>query len=229
MNPTEHDQKTHDSDDEEVESLQYKVIILGDGAVGKTSICNRFTSDAFGKSYKQTIGLDFFMKRLVLPNGINVALKIWDIGGQTIGSKMIGNYIYGAHAVLLVYDVTNFQSFQNLEDWYRLVCRTFEKDPMPYVALVSNKADLTHMRTVKPEKHTQFAADFDMHSFSMSAKTGDNVNSTFFRIAADLAGVILTKPEVEVAAKVVQAEIVNHPAPGNVETPAEKKGDCTIQ
>ena len=56
---------------------------------------------------------------------VQVALQIWDIGGQTIGGKMIGNYIYGAHAVLLCYDITNYQSFQNLEDWYRLVRRTF--------------------------------------------------------------------------------------------------------
>ena len=60
-------------------------------------------------------------------------MQIWDIGGQTIGGKMIGNYIYGAQAVIIVYDITNYQSFQNLEDWYRLVRRTFEKDQMPCV------------------------------------------------------------------------------------------------
>ena len=84
-----------DSEDEP-EQLQYKVILLGDGAVGKTSIAMRFTEDHFAKAYKQTIGLDFFIKRLVLPGEVHVALQIWDIGGQTIGGKMIGNYIYGA-------------------------------------------------------------------------------------------------------------------------------------
>ena len=84
-----------DSDDEP-EQLQYKVILLGDGAVGKTSIAMRFTEDHFAKAYKQTIGVDFFIKRLVLPGEVHVALQIWDIGGQTIGGKMIGNYIYGA-------------------------------------------------------------------------------------------------------------------------------------
>ena len=100
--------KSAEDSDDEPEQLQYKVILLGDGAVGKTSIALRFTEDHFAKAYKQTIGLDFFIKRLTLPGEVNVALQIWDIGGQTIGGKMIGNYIYGAQAVLLCYDITNF-------------------------------------------------------------------------------------------------------------------------
>lgn len=76
-----------------------------------------FTDDRFAQQYKQTIGLDFFIRRLVLPGGVNVALQIWDIGGQSIGGKMIGNYIFGAQAVVLCYDITNYQSFQDLEDW----------------------------------------------------------------------------------------------------------------
>jgi Ras-related protein Rab-28 len=70
-----------------------------------------------------------------------VTLQIWDIGGQTIGGKMLKNYIFGAHAVILVYDITNYESFQNLEDWYRLVRRTFDDGRLPYVALVGNKSE----------------------------------------------------------------------------------------
>ena len=82
---------------------------------------------------------------------------------------------------------------------------------MPYIGLVANKADLTHLRAVKPERHNEFADANEMYSYFMSAKTGDNVISTFYRIAADLAGVVLKKPDVEVIGKVVKAEIVNHP------------------
>jgi len=221
-----------DSDSEkEPEQLQYKVIILGDGAVGKTSISMRFTEDHFSQVYKQTIGLDFFIKRLTLPGDIGVALQIWDIGGQTIGGKMINNYIFGAQAVLLVYDITNYESFQNLEDWYRLVKKTFDKDQLPYVALVGNKSDLQHIRTVKAEKHNQFADENDMYSYQMSAKTGDKVNSCFYRIAADLAGVILTKPEMEVASHVVKAQIVKYQQHDpEVKAPDPRKGNpCSIQ
>ena len=142
---------------------------------------------------------------------MDVALQIWDIGGQSIGSKMIGNYIYGAQAVLVCYDITNYQSFQDLEDWYRLVQQTFRGQQLPRVTLIGNKTDLNHLRTVKVEKHNQFADENEMFSCFMSAKTGDNVAQCFYRVAADLAGVVLTKPELEVTSKVVRAEIIDHP------------------
>jgi len=221
-----------DSEDEP-EQLQCKVILLGDGAVGKTSIALRFTQDHFAQQYKQTIGLDFFMKRVTLPGDVQVALQTWDIGGQSIGGKMIGNYIFGAHVVLLCYDITNYQSFQNLEDWYRLVRRTFDKGNLPYVALVGNKTDLNHLRAVKLDKHNAFADENDMYSFFMSAKSGDNVDSTFFRVAADWAGVVLTKPELEVAAQPVVAHIINHDngaGKGRAKARREKQGGggCAI-
>jgi Ras-related protein Rab-28 len=195
----------------EPEHMQFKVIILGDGAVGKTSLCMRFTEDSFAKSYKQTIGLDFYLKQLTLPGNKQVAIQLWDIGGQTIGSKMVSNYIYGAHALLLTYDITNYQSFQDLEDWFALVQKVYTKENMPRLALIANKSDLTHLRAVKPDKHNVFADQHGMYSYFVSAKTGDNVAATMFRIAADLAGVVLSKPDIEVASKVVTAQIVNHP------------------
>ena len=152
------------------------------------------------------------LKRLDLPGNTHVALQIWDIGGQSIGSKMLGNYIYGSQAILICYDITNFQSFQNAEDWITLVRKVFpDADQMPYMALVGNKVDMSHLRAVKSEKHTQLAESFNMKSFYVSAKTGDNVNTCFHKVAADLAGIALTKPEVEVAAKVVKAELIDHP------------------
>ncbi|CAM9712627.1 unnamed protein product, partial [Phaeothamnion confervicola] len=133
---------------------QFKVILLGDGTVGKTSIAARFTQDDFTSSYKQTIGLDFFTKA--------VALQVWDIGGQSIGSKMIGTYVAGTHAVVLCYDITNYDSFQDLDDWFCIVRRAFGGSAMPYVALVGNKCDLSHMRAVRSEAAHQFADENDM-------------------------------------------------------------------
>ena len=128
------------------------------------------------------------LKRLDLPGNTHVALQIWDIGGQSIGSKMLGNYIYGSQAILICYDITNFQSFQNAEDWITLVRKVFpDADQMPYMALVGNKVDMSHLRAVKSEKHTQLAESFNMKSFYVSAKTGDNVNTCFHKVAADLA------------------------------------------
>lgn len=200
----------NEDDDSEPEYLQYKIIILGDGAVGKTSLATRFCEDHFAKHYKQTIGLDFFVKRVILPGEVHVCMQIWDIGGQSIGGKMVSNYIHGAHAVVLVYDITNYQSFQHLEDWFFLVKRTFDGGVMPYAALMANKHDLAHMRAVKVEKHNQFAEENDLYSYFVSARSGDQVHPSFYRIAADLAGVSLTKPEMEVAQQPTKAEIINH-------------------
>lgn len=82
---------------------------------------------------------------LLSPANYEIALQIWDIGGQSIGSKMITNYISGAHAILLCYDITNFESFSNLEDWYGLVTRTFNHGKRPYLAIVGNKSKYLHL------------------------------------------------------------------------------------
>ena len=88
-----------DEEDDEPENLQYKIVVLGNGTVGKTSLVMRLCEDHFARSYKQTIGVDFFVKRIELPGKVNIALQVWDIGGQSIFSKMIGTYIYEANAV----------------------------------------------------------------------------------------------------------------------------------
>jgi len=201
----------NEEEEDEPEYLQYKVILLGDGAVGKTSLATRFCEDHFAKHYKQTIGLDFFVKRVVLPGDVHVCMQIWDIGGQSIGGKMVSNYIHGSHAVVMVYDITNYQSFQHLEDWLNLVHRTFDKEAAPYLSLMANKHDLSHMRAVKVDKHNQFADENTLYSYFVSAKTGDQVHPSFYRIAADLAGIALSNPEIEVAQRPTKAQIINHP------------------
>lgn len=175
-------------------------------------------------SYKQTIGLDFFVRHIELPSGVNVAMQVWDIGGQSIGSKMVQNYIFGADAVLFVYDLTNHDSFDDLEDWKDMVdraCALGDKDP--HKALIANKSDLTHMRSVKPDEHQHFAVKHAMRSHFLSAKTGDNVEASFYRIAADLAGVAISKREVEVASKVVDAQVSEQVT--LQERPGEKQHD----
>ncbi|XP_075276665.1 ras-related protein Rab-28 isoform X2 [Opisthocomus hoazin] len=129
-----------DSEEEESPDRQLKLVVLGDGTTGKTSLATRFAQETFGKQYKQTIGLDFFLKRIILPGNLNVTLQVWDVGGQTIGGKMLDKYIYGAQGILLVYDITNSQSFENLEDWYNVVKKMNEEsETPPLVALVGNK------------------------------------------------------------------------------------------
>ncbi|KAG8003863.1 Ras-related protein Rab-28, partial [Nibea albiflora] len=164
----------------------------------QTSLATRFAQEAFGKQYKQTIGLDFFLKRISLPGNLNVTLQVWDIGGQTLGGKMLDKYVYGAHGVLLVYDITNYQSFENLEDWFSMVKKANEEsDTQPVVSLIGNKIDLEHMRTVKADKHQRFCQENSLISQFVSAKTGDSVYLCFQRVAAEILGVKLNKAEIE--------------------------------
>uniref|UniRef100_A0A2K5R081 Ras-related protein Rab-7a n=1 Tax=Cebus imitator TaxID=2715852 RepID=A0A2K5R081_CEBIM len=125
--------------EEESQDWQLKIVI----ASGKTSLATGFAQETFGKQYKQTIGLNFLLRRITLPGNLIVTLQIWDIGGQTIGGKMLEKYIYGAQGILLVFDITNYQSFENLEDCYTVVKKVRkESETQPLVALVSNKIDL---------------------------------------------------------------------------------------
>ena len=187
----------------------YNIIIV-DGTVGKTSICCRFAEDSFTQQYKQTVGVDFFIRRIQLPK-YHIALQLWDIGGQSIGSKMITNYISGAHVVLLCYDITNYDSFANLEDWYRLVLKTFEgQKTMPYTVLVGNKTDLRHLTAVKSQLHVQFAEENEMASFFMSAKSGDQVKQAFYTIAASVAGITIPQDELINQPSIIPATIIDY-------------------
>lgn len=196
------------SSEDEPEFLQYKMIVIGDGTVGKTSLCMKLCEGEFNVAYKQTIGLDFFIKRLELPQQTHVALQIWDIGGQSIGSQMLKTYISGASAIVMVYDITNYDSFRDLEEWLQVVKEVYSTGTAPYIALVGNKSDLFHMQAVKTEVHNRFADQHSLYSYIVSAKTGDQVYNTFYRIAADISGVVLTGTDIEAAQQVLKAEVV---------------------
>lgn len=198
------------SDTEEgVQDKQLKVVIIGDGASGKTSLASRYSQDQFSRQYNQTIGIDFFLKRIVFPDNMNVTLQVWDIGGQSIGGKMLDKYIYGSNGIVFVYDVTNSSSFDNLEDWLAIIKKVFaSSDKMPHLALVGNKIDLEHMRTVKVDKHNKFALDNNMSSHFVSAKSGDLVNLCFKKVAAEILGVRLTRPELELQQTIIKADII---------------------
>ena len=222
-------ESSDDDDDEMARIRQFKVVLLGDGAVGKSSLATRFARDQFAQRYKQTIGVDFFMRHLDLPGGVRAAMQVWDIGGQSIGSQMTSKYLFGAQAVVLVYDATSYESFENLEDWLRLVYRVFPPPsdggmgvpgggggagtggPRPVLALMANKTDLGHLRAVKREEHLAFARENGMSAYYASAKTGDRVFASFKHLAAQMCGVQLSAAEVAGALSPVEAALPNYP------------------
>lgn len=224
-----------DSEDEATDK-QLKIVILGDSATGKTSIATQYTHGQFCREHKPTVGVDFYLKRILIKGQINAALHIWDIGGQSLGGNMLQNYIYGAHGILLVYDITNTVSFENLSDWLSMVKNygvQSGKTP-PNLVLVGNKIDQLHRRTLSEEKHNRFAIDHDMSSFFLSANTGESVSICFQHLAAEMMGLKLTTSDHEIQQRIVTAQIENVepeiPA-GNYKSPHSSKPSpiCIIQ
>eukprot|EP00392_Amoebophrya_sp_AT5.2_P010862 g10929.t1 len=165
-----------------------------------------------------------------------VCLQIWDIGGQSIGGKMIGNYLHKADAVLLCYDITSYQSFENLRDWLNLVQEYCDSGggKAPHLVLVGTKQDLNHLRAVKPVRHTQFCEIERMKSaFFVSSKLGDGVELLFHKVAADLCEIPLSNAQETSYQKPLKAEIVNH-ARNDPEFPVvnatkrESKKQCVV-
>eukprot|EP00768_Dysnectes_brevis_P007545 gnl/Dysnectes_brevis/6410_a9921_387.p1 GENE.gnl/Dysnectes_brevis/6410_a9921_387~~gnl/Dysnectes_brevis/6410_a9921_387.p1 ORF type:complete len:250 (+),score=54.48 gnl/Dysnectes_brevis/6410_a9921_387:98-847(+) len=181
------------SSEDQCQSKTFKVVILGDGHVGKTSICNQFTKQFFAKAYKQTIGLDFFSHTLTLNSDekeILVTFNLFDIGGQSLGSRMLSTYCRGADAVILCYDITSLDSFQNIHDWMEVVNDTFKglTHGYPILMLMGNKVDIAHLRAVRSVKHREMATRYGMRQSLVSARTGDAIHTTFTTLAAELLG-----------------------------------------
>lgn len=195
-----------------------KLVLLGNGSVGKSSLIARFVDDGFTPVYKQTIGLDFFEKKLQFPRDQRLVLQVWDIGGQTINSKMIAKYLFGAHVALVCYDVTDAQSFSDAEDWLR-VARSYSasetqesKDPNQPVAmqlyLVGNKIDLIAHRVISKEKHDAFIRKHGMQGgFLVSAQNGDNVLKAVYKISAAAAKIQVSDFELSFCDKIVRVSI----------------------
>lgn len=155
----------------------FKVLIVGDGAVGKTSICKQATTEEFFADYNMTVGCDFFIKRIYV-NNISVTLQIFDIGGQDQFLKIRPAFAGGAMGIFLAFDITRRDSFYNLEDWYDSV-----KDglhPKAPKVLVATKFDLISEREVWHEDVETFMGILNIDAYAKtSAITGDGVNEAF--------------------------------------------------
>ncbi|MBD3230099.1 MAG: GTP-binding protein [Candidatus Lokiarchaeota archaeon] len=157
----------------------FKVIVIGDGGVGKTALTTRFSQGIFRDQYKMTIGVDFSIKTIDV-NGKSVKLQIWDTGGQERFAYIRPLYYKGAAGSLFVFDLTNRKSFDNLnQTWFDEVFSNCGND-LPWI-LVGNKADLTD-REVSREEAEAFANKYNVKYIESSAKSGKSVNESFFQL-----------------------------------------------
>ena len=161
-------------DEEEVQ--HFKIIFLGDQYVGKSSILNRFYQDKFEDNYQATIGLDFHSKNVTI-NGTNARLLLYDTAGQEKFKSLIPMYIRDANIILVVYDITNKDSFVHTEHWVNET-KDLKRDDAIFV-LVGNKIDLEEHRVVTKKEAEDFAIEKGFLFHEVSAKNGDQVQELF--------------------------------------------------
>ena len=159
----------------------YKVLLLGDSTVGKTCFLLRYCDKTFQEAHLSTIGLDYRLKSMILQSGKNIKLQIWDTAGQDRFRAITKNYYKGANGIILIYDVTNLQSYENVKNWINQIKE--EANPNVVVYLAGNKIDVEDKdRAVKTEEGQKIADDYNLPFYETSAKNGINVNKVFENI-----------------------------------------------
>ena len=154
----------------EKSELKYKLIVIGDENVGKTSIINRLKKNQFTGDYEPTVGLDFQSMPIFIDEQ-NITLLLYDTAGQEKYRSLIPLYTKDAHIILFIYDISNYNSFTNIEKWYYSL-NNVNKEEVVFI-LVGNKLDLIEERQVKEEEGKKYAEDHNFIFHEMSALTGD--------------------------------------------------------
>ena len=154
----------------------FKIIFLGDQCVGKSSILNRFYQDKFEPDYQATIGLDFHSKNVEI-NGSSVRLLLYDTAGQEKFKSLIPMYIRDANIIIVVYDISNKDSFTHTEHWVNET-KDLKREDAIFV-LVGNKIDLEDKRAVTKKEGEDFAIEKGFLFYEVSAKTGEQVAELF--------------------------------------------------
>ncbi|XP_021913064.1 ras-related protein Rab6 isoform X2 [Zootermopsis nevadensis] len=173
---------------------KFKLVFLGEQSVGKTSLITRFMYDSFDNTYQATIGIDFLSKTMYLEDR-TVRLQLWDTAGQERFRSLIPSYIRDSTVAVVVYDITNANSFHQTSKWIDDV-RT-ERGSDVIIMLVGNKTDLSDKRQVSTEEGERKAKELNVMFIETSAKAGYNVKQfvlqLFRRVAAALPGMDSTE------------------------------------
>ncbi|ESN99910.1 hypothetical protein HELRODRAFT_185778 [Helobdella robusta] len=161
----------------------FKLLLIGDSAVGKSCLLLRFADDTYTESYISTIGVDFKIKTLQL-DGKNIKLQIWDTAGQERFRTITSSYYRGAHGIIIVYDITDKDSFENIKQWLGEIDRYASENVNKL--LVGNKCDLVERRIVTQEQAKLFASEQHLDFLETSAKDATNVEEAFKKMATNI-------------------------------------------
>ena len=163
--------------------LQIKLLMIGDSAVGKTSLLLRYANDTFSSTFITTIGIDFKIKTVDLDNR-RVKLQIWDTAGQEQFRTITRSYFRGAQGIVLVYDITDRGTFNSVRSWMAQIAD--HADAQVNRVLVANKSDNEAERRVSSAEGAALAAEYEVKFLETSAKHDMNVSETFTAIAREV-------------------------------------------
>ena len=164
--------------------LAFKIVVIGDPSVGKTSVIRRFSENKFSTSYLPTIGADFNLKVIELPDA-QVIMTVWDIGGHERFQEIRAFYYSGAHGGIIAFDLTRKDTYDNVRKWEEDI-RKGAGEKIPLI-IMCNKADLEKRIVISEEEIQQMAKDLQIPYFVTSAKTGVNIQHAFEKMAQDCA------------------------------------------
>ncbi len=163
---------------------RFKIVVVGDSEVGKTSLVVRFVEGTFSEEYIKTIGVNFFIQDLDIGDN-RIRFLVWDTAGQERFGPVRQEYFQGAKGALLVYDKANQESFDHLEFWIEEINRYCSGIP---TILVGNKADLAEVVTT--EQGQQLAAKHNLPFIETSAKTGENTTQLFYELGTQILAIL---------------------------------------
>lgn len=161
----------------------FKIVLIGDSGVGKSNLLTRFTKNQFNLESKTTIGVEFATKTIIVDNRI-IKAQIWDTAGQERYRALTSAYYRGAVGALLVYDITKYQSFTNVEKWLSELKDNAE--PHIAVMLIGNKSDLKQLRAVEQKEAIAFAEKHGIAFIETSALDSSNVEQCFHKIITEI-------------------------------------------
>jgi Ras-related protein Rab-1A len=169
----------------------FKLLLIGDSGVGKSCLLLRFADDTYTESYISTIGVDFKIRTIDL-DGKTIKLQIWDTAGQERFRTITSSYYRGAHGIIVVYDTTDLESYNNVKQWLHEIDR-YANDNVNKL-LVGNKSDLTSKRAIEYSLAVEHAESLGISFIETSAKNATNVEKAFMMMAAQIKARYKTQP-----------------------------------